>query len=128
MSLKTEVSPGAQISPDKALNSHGLYMFSVFLIFAPQDKARYAVGGSWVTVNFNPHINKERSFQVIKSVPLLLSAGENEVIVLTTVKNRHVTEGRENTSGWRKISCAQGDTFGHKQDQVQCAMFSSIQH
>jgi hypothetical protein len=68
-------------------------MFSVFLIFAPQDKVRYAMGDSCVIVNFNLHINKQRPFQVIKSVSLLLSTGENEVIVLIMVKNWHGTEG-----------------------------------
>lgn len=37
-----------------------------------------------VIANFNPHINKQMPFQVIKSMPLL-STGENEVIVLITL-------------------------------------------
>lgn len=54
--------------------SHPIY-------FAPQDKARHAAANSCVIVNFNSHINKQMPFQVIKSM-LLLSTGENEVIVL----------------------------------------------
>lgn len=42
------------------------------------------MGDAGGIVNFNPHINKQRPFQVIKSVPFLLSTGENEVIVLIT--------------------------------------------
>lgn len=48
--------------------------------FAPRDKARHVVASTCVIANFNPHINKQMPFQVIKSMPRL-STGENEVIV-----------------------------------------------
>lgn len=69
---KTKVSTGTQIiTKTEPRTPRAFYL----MYFAPEDKARPAMASTCFIANFNPHINKQMPFQVIKSMPLL-STGE----------------------------------------------------
>lgn len=81
---KAKIAVGSQIAGYKEGATSFMHFFHP-IYFASQDKMRYAMAHSGVIVNFNSHINKQMPFQVIKSLPLLLSTAENEIIVLTVL-------------------------------------------